>query len=98
MLFAITAYDKPDHVALRLETRATHLEFIDKCGDQVKLAGPFLADDGETPVGSLLIIEAESLNAAKQWAELDPYARAGLFASVDIRPWKWVIGKPEDKT
>ena len=26
----------------------------------------------------------------------DPYARAGLFASVDIRPWNWVFKRPAE--
>ncbi|MEY4872402.1 MAG: hypothetical protein RLZZ563_1732, partial [Pseudomonadota bacterium] len=32
------------------------------------------------------------LAAAQDWAANDPYAKAGLFQSVDIREWKKVIG------
>ncbi len=41
--------------------------------------------------GSLLIFEGD-LAGAEAWAAADPYAAAGLFQSVDIRPWKKVIG------
>ena len=45
--------------------------------------------------GSLLVIEADDIAAARAFAAADPYAKAGLFASVDIRPWKWIFGNPE---
>jgi uncharacterized protein YciI len=34
--------------------------------------------------------------AARAFAEADPYAQAGLFSSVDIRPWKWTLGAPKE--
>lgn len=96
MLFAIYAKDKAGALELRMKTRPTHLEFIAQSGEAVKVAGPLLADDGETSIGSLLIVEFETFEATEQWAALDPYSRAGLFESVEIHPWKWVIGSPED--
>ncbi len=95
MLYAIQAKDKPDASALRLATRTEHLDYTMSEDSPVQIAGPILSDDGATMIGSILIIEADSLDAAKQWAELDPYARAGLFAQVEVHPWKWVIGNPE---
>ena len=56
----------------------------------VKIGGPMLGADGGTPVGSMIVIEAESLEAAKAWAALDPYAKAGLWQSVSIRPFTQV--------
>jgi uncharacterized protein YciI len=32
------------------------------------------------------------MGAAEAWAKDDPYAKAGLFASVELIPWKRVIG------
>ncbi len=55
------------------------------------LAGPFLSEDGERPVGSLLIMEYDDLDQARAFAEGDPYARAGLFESVTIRPFRKVL-------
>jgi uncharacterized protein len=54
-------------------------------------AGPFLDGAGEM-VGSLVVIEADTRAAAEDWAAGDPYARAGLFESVEIRAWKKVVG------
>ena len=40
----------------------------------------------------MLIIETESLSEAHSFAAHDPYALAGLFASVDVRPWRLALG------
>ncbi len=90
MLFVALCTDKPDHVDLRLATRAAHLAFLAEHAAQVKLGGPFL--DGDTPVGSLLIIDCETQTQARALLADDPYAKAGLFASVELKPWKRVVG------
>ena len=96
MLYALLCNDKPDHLQLRLDTRASHLDYLNSLGDRLKFAGPFLGDDAK-PNGSLVVVEAPDLAAAKEIAANDPYAKAGLFASVDIRPWNWAIKNPDNK-
>jgi hypothetical protein len=86
MLFVLTAIDKDNALALRTETRAAHFEYA-KATDAIKLGGPFLDAKGDM-AGSLIIFEAADMQAAKQWAANDPYAKAGLFATSDVRPWK----------
>lgn len=96
MLYALICTDKPgEGLALRQKTREVHLAWLDSIGDTMKSAGPFMNEDGSEPRGSLVIIEADSLTAAKQIADADPYAKAGVFESVDIRPWKWLFGAPD---
>jgi uncharacterized protein YciI len=53
-----------------------------------------LGDDGK-PIGSLVLIEAENKPSIETIAANDPYAKAGLFASVDIRPWAWLLKNPD---
>jgi uncharacterized protein YciI len=72
-------------------TRDQHFTFIAQHGANVRFAGPLMSDDGERMVGSLLILEADSLDAAHAWSANDPYNKVGLFESVDIRPWRLVI-------
>jgi len=96
MLFALICTDKPESLELRLSVRPDHLKYLESLGGALKGAGPFTTDEGQ-PTGSLVIIEAADRAAAKAVAEADPYARAGLFASVEIRPWKWLIRNPEAK-
>ena len=92
MLFIAYCVDKKDHLQVRMDTRPAHLDFLKAKGDALKLAGPTTAPDGETPNGSLLIFEDISLQAAKDWVQKDPYNDAGLFESVDVKPWKKAIG------
>lgn len=96
MYFAFICTDKPDGLPLRKAHRPEHLAYLKSLGDVLKFAGPFTAEDGETMNGSLIVVEAPSLQAAQDIAAGDPFAKAGLFASVEIRPWLWSLGKPEE--
>lgn len=90
MFFALICHDKPGALALRLDNRADHLAHIDATG-VVAQAGPLL-DDAGGMIGSLVILDVADRAAAQAWADGDPYARAGLFDSVQIVAWKRVIG------
>ncbi len=95
MLFALICKDKPDHLQVRLDNRPAHVDFLRKLNDKgvLKIAGPFLNDEGK-PYGSLVVIEAENkMDAARIGAE-DPYPRAGLFERVRIRAWNWTFNNP----
>lgn len=94
MIYAVICTDKPHAVDLRMEVRPDHLKFLDALGLRLKSGGPFLADDG-SPTGTLLIIEASNRDECLAVIEEDPYSHAGLFESVEIRPWLWLIGNPE---
>jgi uncharacterized protein YciI len=96
MLFALICNDKPDHLQVRLDTRAAHLDYLNGLGDRLKFAGPFLGEDAK-PNGSLVVVEATDLAGAQEIAAGDPYAKAGLFTAVDIRPWNWAIKNPDSK-
>lgn len=91
MLFAAICLDKPGHLDLRLSTRAAHLAFLEAHAPSIKLGGPFLGDD-DKPVGSLLILDCADAAAAQALLGGDPYAKAGLFESVVLRPWRRVVG------
>jgi uncharacterized protein len=86
MLFVLVAMDKENSAELRAKTREAHFDYAKETG-AIKLGGPFLGKDGEM-IGSMIIFEAKNAKAAKEWAENDPYAKAGLFEKSKIRPWK----------
>ena len=88
-LFAVICRDKPGHLQTRVDTREAHLGYIRDTGI-VTMAGP-LIEEGEMR-GSLIVLEADDLAAAREWAENDPYKGAGLFDSVQVIEWKKVIG------
>ena len=97
MLYALICMDKPNSLALRNANRPEHVAYLEGLGETLVFAGPFTEADGETMNGSLVVIEAASLEAARKIAAGDPFARAGLFASVDIRTWLWTINNPEEE-
>jgi len=90
MLIALIARDKPGALEIRKANRESHLAYIDATG-VVNQAGPLL-DDAEQMIGSLVILDVADMAAAQDWADNDPYAKAGLFESVELIPGKRVIG------
>lgn len=88
MHYVISCTDKPDHLDVRLANRPAHVAYVGEHVAHVKLAGPYLSEDGDTMVGSMLIVDFDSREAVERFAANDPYNRAGVFESVTIRPWK----------
>ena len=97
MLYALICTDKPNSLAIRKANRPDHLEYLQGLGDTLVFAGHFTEPDGVTMNGSLVVIEAPTLEAARRIAAGDPFAKAGLFASVDIRAWLWTINAPDEE-
>ncbi|OWY40171.1 hypothetical protein CEK28_05415 [Xenophilus sp. AP218F] len=98
MLYAIRGEDHPDSLEKRLASRPAHLERLKALQDagRLVLAGPFPAIDSVDPgpagfSGSLIVAEFESLEAARAWADADPYCAAGVYAKVDVRPFRKVF-------
>ncbi|HEV2363168.1 MAG TPA: YciI family protein [Caulobacteraceae bacterium] len=89
--FVVTAIDRPDCLPLRMATREAHFAFARANTDKIRFGGPFLDGAGDM-AGSLMIVEVADRAAAEALSEADPYRRAGLFETVDIRPWKHTFG------
>lgn len=93
MLYAMIAKDKPDGLADRMATRPEHLEHLKSLGDQLVFAGALYGDDDQ-PNGSLVVLEAESLAAARALAAADPFVTKGVFASYTVQRWNWALNNP----
>ncbi|MEQ9260084.1 MAG: YciI family protein [Roseovarius sp.] len=89
MLIVLIARDKPGALQTRLDNREAHLAYIKETG-VVSHGGPLL-DGAEQMIGSMVILDVPDMAAAEAWAANDPYAKAGLFESVEMMPWKKVI-------
>lgn len=93
-LFCFHCLDKKDGgAALRARARPAHLEWAVSLGDTVRMAGPLLAEDGETMIGSVFLVTADSLAAARALSAQDPYTQAGVFGDVSIHEVRWSIGE-----
>lgn len=90
MLFAISCTDKPASLALRMETRPAHVDYLKQHAASFVLVGPVLDAEGK-PCGSLLVVDVADRAAAEAFAAGDPYAKAGLFESAVIRPFRTVF-------
>ena len=95
MLFTVICKDKADHLDVRMENRPAHLEYLTGLGDKLKAGGPFTDDEG-APIGSMLVIDAADRAEIEALAGQDPYAKAGLFQSVEVTAWKWLLKNPEE--
>ncbi len=93
MYFVAHCLDKPGSLNTRLENRPTHLAYLESLGNKVVLAGPYL-DAAGAPCGSMLLFDGPDQASVEAWVAGDPYAKAGLFALVEVRPWRWVINPP----
>ena len=81
MLFVIHAIDKPNSLELRTSTRPAHLEYL--AGFDTPVGGPLLDAEGNM-CGSCIVLDVADRAEADAFAANDPYARAGLFASVAV--------------
>ena len=98
MWYAIEGFDGVDVLPKRLAARPERLARLNALRDQGRLllAGPCPAIDAEDPgpagySGSIVIAEFASLEDARAWADADPYVEAGVYARVDVRPFRKVL-------
>ena len=98
MYYSIVSEDVEDSLPLRVEARPAHVERLKALQAEGRLlvAGPHPAVDSEDPgdagfTGSLVIAEFESLEAARTWADADPYVEAGVYRTVTVKPFKKVL-------
>jgi uncharacterized protein YciI len=98
MYYAIVAHDVEDSLEKRRGARDAHIGRLRALKNEglLLLAGPFPAIDSTDPgpngfTGSLIIAEFESLDAARVWADADPYVEAGVYANVSVKPFKQTL-------
>jgi uncharacterized protein YciI len=98
MWYVINGTDTENSLERRLSVRAAHLERLQQLLNEGRLllAGPYPAVDSNDPgpagfTGSLIVAEFDSLEDAQSWAKADPYVEAGVFASVNVKPFRKVL-------
>lgn len=101
MLYAIIARDAANSQEPRRTAHTAHMAHLAKIETtgRIVLAGPFLANDSPDRnvagfFGSLIIAEFDSLAAAQEWSDTDPFVTAGVFAQVTVKPFRQVLPKP----
>jgi hypothetical protein len=90
MLYVIDCTDKVGHLQTRLDNRDAHLNYLTSFSEQLVMAGPFLSETGDM-IGSMLIMDFNTLQDVESFCTHDPYQLAGLFSEVAIRPWRKTV-------
>ncbi len=98
MFYAIISQDVEESLEKRLSKRTDHIARLQALQDEGRMliAGAHPAIDSEDPgpagfTGSLIVAEFESLKAAQEWADADPYITAGVYEKVIVKPFKKVF-------
>ena len=87
MLFAIHALDRAGALPARLANYDAHKAFLSdtaRFGVKIVMSGPLVADDGQTMIGSLFLIDAPDRGAVEAFNRADPFAAAGIWDHVTI--------------
>ena len=79
MLFCLHILDKPDRVDTRKRLVVAHRAYQKDCGVDITLSGPLLADDGETMIGSMFLIEAADAAAVERFIAGDPFTQNDVW-------------------
>jgi len=87
MHYIIHCLDAPGSVDKRLAHYEAHKAYLSEPSVDIVISGPLLADDHETMIGSFLLVEADSLEAATEFNRNDPFYAAGLWEHISIRPF-----------
>lgn len=95
MFYVIRGTDVPNSLEKRKTARPAHIARLELLRDagRLLLCGPLPAIDAEDPgaagyTGSLIVAEFDSLEEARTWAQADPYVAAGVYATVDVSPFR----------
>jgi uncharacterized protein YciI len=97
MLFVIHAIDKKDALPTRAKfyrAHRIHLDQADQHEVDVATAGTLVADDGETPVGSIFVIDAKNRATADAFVRSDPYHVNHVWGTVMIHGYNKKRGTP----
>ena len=87
MLFVYSAIDYHDKSELRAKNNAAHVKYVYEYGLKIVHAGPLVCDDGVSPIGTLIIIDALDRRVAQEFIDNDPYVKAGLFSQISLIAW-----------
>jgi uncharacterized protein len=86
MMFVIEGMDAPDSAAARAAHTDAHVAYLLALGERFVIGGPFL-DASEQPIGSLVVIDVESEDAAEAFTAADPFVLNGVYGTVTVRRW-----------
>lgn len=88
MLYSIHCLDGGDRKMLRAQHFQAHQDYLRAAKVRLVVAGPLLAEDGETAIGSLFVIAAPDRATAEAFHRDDPFHKAGIWGQVNLSLFK----------
>ncbi len=87
MLFVYSAIDCPNKSELRAKNNPAHVKYVYDYGIEIFHAGPLVCDNGVSPIGTLIIVDAPNREVVQKFIDNDPYVKAGLFCQISLFAW-----------
>ncbi len=87
MIYVVHRLDKPGTAAQRTQMRQAHLAYLQEHAHRILVAGPYVDPADGKDCGSLFLVQCADLAEARAFADNDPFAAAGMFSEVQVRPW-----------
>lgn len=84
MHFIIHCLDAADAGDKRQANYADHRAYLAAAPVRIVVSGPLVADDGETMIGSCLLVEADSRAEVEDFNRGDPFNQQGVWETVSI--------------
>lgn len=101
MIFAILLMDRPGTAELRIQIRPEHRAYLGQFAEKMAFAGPLTSEDGQTTVGSLLVMDFPSKADVEAWLSDEPFTKAGVYEKPVIHvfnnSWPQQVGFPPAK-
>jgi uncharacterized protein YciI len=85
--------DRVGSLPLREELGEAHWAYMDRYEAELIARGPTFAADGETPTGSVHIVDLPDSAAARAFAFDEPNYQAGVYRDVLVRRWRNLLGR-----
>jgi uncharacterized protein YciI len=85
--------DRAGSLALRQQLLEAHWSYMDGYARELIARGPTLGSDGDTPTGSVHIVDLPGIAATRAFAFDEPYYRAGAYRDVMLRRWRNLLGR-----
>ena len=95
-LFVVIGWDGPNGSELRAKHREAHVAYVTHLNDEgiVRLAGPIKNDAEDSSIGVVIVYRTDTLAAARELVNADPYVAGGVFEKLTVNPYKQVFPSP----
>ena len=81
--------DVPNGMEIRKTNREAHEGFLNEHGNSVMCRGPMLTDDGESSVGSVILLDVPDMATARAMMDVEPFFKAGCYDKITLHRWRF---------